>query len=33
VRVWDPETGQLLTSLRGHDGTVHSLAFSHDGSP
>lgn len=31
VRLWDPVTGQLTTTLKDHSGTVNSLAFSSDG--
>jgi WD40 repeat protein len=31
VRLWDARTGQLLATLRGHDGMVHAVAFSPDG--
>jgi WD40 repeat protein len=31
VRVWDAETGQELTELTGHAGTVNSVAYSPDG--
>jgi dipeptidyl aminopeptidase/acylaminoacyl peptidase len=31
VCVWDIESGQLLRQLRGHEGGVHSAAFSRDG--
>ena len=27
VRIWDPETGELLRTLLGHKGTVYSLAW------
>jgi WD40 repeat protein len=32
VRIWDAASGKLLAELAGHDGTVHSLAYSRDGS-
>ena len=31
VRLWNPRTGKLLHELRGHEGWVKALAFSHDG--
>jgi WD40 repeat protein len=31
VGLWDPDSGQLLTTLRGHTGDVKNLAWSHDG--
>jgi WD40 repeat protein/serine/threonine protein kinase len=31
IRVWDPATGQELLTLRGHTGTIESIAFSPDG--
>jgi len=31
VRVWDPESGEELVVLRGHDAVVGSVAFSPDG--
>jgi WD40 repeat protein/tRNA A-37 threonylcarbamoyl transferase component Bud32 len=31
VRVWDPRTGQELTTLRDHDENVNCIAFSPDG--
>lgn len=31
ICVWDLESGQLLRQLRGHEGGVHSVAFSRDG--
>ena len=32
VRIWDSETGQLLSILNGHSGSVQSVAYSFDGS-
>jgi WD40 repeat protein len=31
VRLWDPGTGELLRTLRGHERTVYAVAFSPDG--
>ena len=31
VRVWDASMGVELKELKGHDGSVHSVAFSSDG--
>jgi WD40 repeat protein len=31
VKLWDPETGQDILTLRGHTGRVSSVAFSPDG--
>ena len=31
VRLWNPDTGQLLRSLQGHEGAVFSESFSPDG--
>jgi WD40 repeat protein len=31
VQVWDAQTGQAIITLKGHKGTVQSVAFSHDG--
>ena len=30
ARIWDPDTGQTLTTLTGHDGTVVSVAWATD---
>ncbi|MEO1762007.1 MAG: hypothetical protein AAFR83_08540 [Cyanobacteria bacterium J06629_18] len=30
--MWNLNTGELLTTIRGHSGKVESLAFNHDGS-
>jgi WD40 repeat protein len=32
VRLWDPESGEPLLVLRGHEGLVTSVAFTPDGS-
>lgn len=32
VRVWSVETGQVETTLKGHDGAIYALRFSKDGS-
>ena len=32
IEILDRESGQVLTTLQGHDGAVHSLSFSPDGS-
>jgi WD40 repeat protein len=29
--LWDPATGESLSTLRGHDGVVYGVAFSPDG--
>jgi WD40 repeat protein/tRNA A-37 threonylcarbamoyl transferase component Bud32 len=31
IRVWDAESGRLVTAFRGHTGSITSLAFSPDG--
>ncbi len=31
MKVWDAQTGKEALSLKGHDGEVHSVAFSPDG--
>ena len=31
VKVWDAQTGQELLTLKGHTGSVSSVAFSPDG--
>ena len=31
VRLWDPGTGELRASLKGHTDAIHSMAFSPDG--
>src|SRR5206468_2908460 len=31
VKVWDAQTGQETLTLKGHTGSVHSVAFSPDG--
>jgi len=31
VRIWDARTGELLETLRGHRGSVWSVAFTPDG--
>jgi WD40 repeat protein len=31
VKVWDPSTGQVIRTLRGHRGFILGLAFSPDG--
>ncbi len=31
VRLWDPDTGELLRTLEGHEGDVNSVAFSPNG--
>ena len=31
IRLWNPTTGQYLTTFRGHSGEVNSVAFSADG--
>ena len=31
VRLWDPATGQPVTTLEGHTGRVNNVAFSPDG--
>ena len=31
VKIWDTETGEEILTLRGHQHTVTSLSFSHDG--
>ena len=31
VYIWDARTGELLETLRGHDGNVWSVAFTPDG--
>jgi WD40 repeat protein len=31
LHIWDYETGTLLRSCKGHEGVVHSVAFSSDG--
>jgi len=31
IKIWDAESGNLLTSMKGHDDNVNALAFSKDG--
>ncbi len=31
IRIWDPATGREIRALQGHVGSIHSVAFSHDG--
>ena len=31
IKLWDVETGALLSTLEGHSGMVNSVAFSPDG--
>ena len=31
IRLWNPETGELLKTLRGHTEGINSLVFSGDG--
>ncbi len=31
VNLWNPNTGELIKALKGHDGTVNSVAFNLDG--
>ncbi|MGZ8901902.1 MAG: WD40 repeat domain-containing protein, partial [Limisphaerales bacterium] len=32
IRLWNSRTGELIRSLEGHTGRIHSVAFSRDGS-